>query len=157
MPFDRWQRPGTGVTVKSLHSFSIKFKGKGGWIHADMKCKPNDGPVKCDVTTTSGITGWLQTKQTASSYKTERDIFAYISAKIKKKMSICFSADCNHRCLRERCKFFRFPFITPLVELYKQLSGCPDLRAFFPRFKSLLSSSVSLLCNKRSTSMSHSR
>src|SRR6218665_2021812 len=41
------------------------------------------GPVKCDVTATSGITGWLQTKQTASLYKTERDIFAYISAKIK--------------------------------------------------------------------------
>ena len=65
-----------------------------------------NGPVKCDVTATSGIRGWLKTKQTVSLYKTERDIFVYISAKIKKKMSIYFAADCNHRCLRERCRIF---------------------------------------------------
>jgi len=73
------------------------------------KLKFLNGPVKCDITATSGTRDWLQTKQTASSYKTERDIFAYISAKIKKKTSIYFAADCNHRCLRERCRIFRFP------------------------------------------------
>src|SRR6218665_110129 len=38
----------------------------------------------------------------------ERHFRLYFS-KDKKKMSICFAADCNNRCLRERCRIFRFP------------------------------------------------
>src|SRR6218665_1834460 len=69
-------------------------------------------------------------------------------------MSICFSADCNHRCLRERCKFLRFPFITPLVESYEQLSRCPTSGHFLLALKAYYRlQTVLLLCNKRSTSM----
>src|SRR6218665_1520126 len=109
-------------------------------------------------------------KKTASLYKTERDIFAYISAKRKKKMSICFSADCNHRCLRECCKFFRVPAAEKEFKTWEKVcrshlshrllnrtNNFPDSPAseHFPL--TLIAyyhiQTVSLLCNKRSSSM----
>src|SRR6218665_2969242 len=86
------------------------------------------GPVKCDVTATSGISGWLQTKQTASLYQTERDIFAYISAKIKMKMSTLYVSQPTAYVSHQPSMFTRtlqvFSFSIYLVESYEQLSRC---------------------------------
>ena len=57
-----------------------QVKGERYYLKFDLKlCKSVkyfNGPVKYDVIATSGIRGWLQTKQTASLYRTDLSAFS---------------------------------------------------------------------------------